>query len=57
MDRNEIIEKLCNYFGLEYPEMENGEYNTSDDYDWESGAYNSYGRWISLNEMVKALTE
>ena len=57
MDRNELIEKLCDYFELEYPEKENGEYVTYNVYDWEAGAYNGNGHWFSLNEVVNALAE
>ena len=55
MDREEIIERLAEYFGIE-PD-ENGEYDLND-YDWQAGASMGYGgMWLNLANVVEALTE
>ena len=55
MDREEIIEKLASYFGLE--PGEDGEYDL-DSYDWQAGCSMGYGGlWLNLANVVDALTE
>ena len=56
MDREEIINALAEYFGIE--PSEDGEYDLTD-YDWTAGCRFAYGsdRWLSLANVVKALTE
>ena len=53
MDREEIIEKLAEYFGIE-PD-ENGDYDL-DGYDWQSGC-SFKGRWLNLATIVECLSE
>ena len=56
MDRDEIIEKLAYYFGLE-PDDETGEYDL-DSYDWQAGcSMGRGGMWLNLANVVDALTE
>lgn len=52
MTREELIEALAEYFGIE-PD-DNGEYNLNS-YDWESGCYFNH-QWFSLKEVVRALS-
>lgn len=52
MERDEIIEALADYFGIE--PNEEGEYDL-DDYDWQSGcSFN--GRWMNLATIVEILS-
>ena len=53
MDRQELMERLADWFGIE-PD-ENGEFNINS-YDWQAGCY-SNGSWLSLAEVVKCLEE
>ncbi len=56
MDRNEIIRRLAEYYGIE-PDEETGEYNL-DDYDWQAGCSMGIGgRWLCLANVVEALTD
>ena len=55
MDREEIIEKLAFYFGLDT--NEDGEYDL-DSYDWQAGCSMGHGGlWLNLANVVDALTE
>ena len=55
MSKNEIIEKLAQYYGLELNTDEKGRYDISG-YDWISGCKLGNG-WLSLEEIICALTE
>lgn len=54
MDRQEIMEMLAEWFGIE--PNEDGEYDIND-YDWCSGCSmgNSSGIWLTLGEVVRCL--
>lgn len=53
MDRQEIMEMLAEWFGIE-PD-EDGTYNI-DSYDWQAGCSMGYGgRWLNLAEVVKCI--
>ena len=55
MDREEIIERLAEYFEIE-PD-DNGEYNLNS-YDWQAGAYTGHGDiWLNLANVVDALAD
>lgn len=53
MDREEIIERLADYFGIE---PEDGDYDL-DGYDWQSGAYLNGREWLSLAVIVDILAD
>ena len=55
MDREELIEKLAFYFGLE-PDEETGEYEL-DSYDWQAGCSMGGGIWLNLANVVDALAD
>ena len=56
MTREEIIRRLADYYEIE-PDEETGEYDLTD-CDWTSGCRDFVtGKWLSLAEVVKALTE
>ena len=49
MDREDIIERLSLYFGLDTEDTESDE--------WQMGAYLDNGNFLSLAEVVKALED
>jgi len=53
MEREEIINKLAEYFDIE--PNENGEYDLSD-YEWTAGCRMDGYTWLSLANVVEALT-
>ena len=56
MTRNEIIERLVEWFELDYPDKdEDGNY-IMDGYDWTAGC-GINGRWLSLKEIVFCLED
>ena len=52
MDRQEIMERVAEWFGIE-PD-ENGEYDI-DDYDWQAGCYINGGKFLNLGEVVRCI--
>ena len=54
MDRDEIIRRLAEYFEIE-PDDETGEYDLSG-YEWRAGCRFNGDIWLSLSEVVNALT-
>ena len=55
MDRDEIIRRFAEYYGIE-PDEETGEYDLEDS-DWTAGCrFDDEGRWLSLMNVVDALT-
>ena len=58
MTRNDVIETLADYYGLDYPEMkENGEYDLRNNYDWQAGCAMNGGYWLTLSDVVYALRD
>lgn len=56
MTKDEMIEALADYFGIDVPEKENGRYCW--DYDWESGcSFGNLGPWLTLKNVVYALED
>lgn len=57
MTRNELVEALADYYGLDYPEYDekHNKYKVRG-YDWEAGCYNNH-TWMSLQEVVYALED
>lgn len=51
MNRQEIMEVLANWFGIEPDGDGNFDIN---DYDWQAGCYCN-GKWLSLAEVVKCM--
>ena len=51
MDRQEIMEYVAEYFGIE---TEDGEFDIND-YDWQAGCYISHDRFLNLAEVVKCI--
>ena len=60
MDRQEIMEKVANYFGIK-PD-EDGEYDISS-YEWTAGCYTNgknwcgEASWMSLAEFVRCIEQ
>lgn len=54
LDREEVIEALANYFGIEKDE-DTETYNFNS-YSWEAGGYLN-NRWLSLNTIIRALED
>ena len=55
MDRQEIIERLAEYFEIE-PDVD-GNYNLNG-YDWQAGCYTGRGdMWLTLANVVDALSD
>lgn len=55
MTKTELIENLCDYFGLEMPEKnEKGKYYL-DSYYWRAGCHFKDGVWLTLRDVVCAL--
>lgn len=53
MDRQEIMEIIAEWFGIESDE--DGNYDI-DSYDWQAGCSMGYGgKWLCLAEMVKCI--
>lgn len=58
MTKNEMIEALADFFQVDLPKMENGEYDISREYDWVSGCSMGSGRnWLTLENVVNALSD
>lgn len=56
MTRNEVVEAVADYFGIDYPEKdEDGQYDCTG-YDWEAGCYAGHV-WMSLSAFIDALDE
>ena len=59
MTRDEMIEHLADYFGLEYPEEtdDDGHYRIRNEYYWQTGAYLKDSIFLSLGDVVSALED
>lgn len=58
MTKNEMIEALADFFQVDLPKMENGEYDIRHEYDWISGCSMGSGRnWLTLENVVNALSD
>lgn len=56
MTRNEVVEAVADYFGIDYPEKdEDGQY-ICEGYEWEAGCYGR-NRWMSLASFIEAIDE
>lgn len=57
MTRNEMIESLCDKFGISYPEQDDdGNYIIENSYDFEAGcSMGRGGAWLNLKNVVRAL--
>lgn len=55
MDREEMIERLAEYFGIE-PDEETGEYDLND-YEWQAGCSFGGGVWLNLANIIECLTD
>lgn len=52
MDRQEIMEHVAEWFGIEPDEDGNFDIN---DYDWQAGCSMMNGKWLNLEEIVKCI--
>ena len=60
MTRNEIIEKIADYFGIEYDEIdktENGDYDINNDSNFQTKCILSGGKYVNLVDIVKLIEE
>lgn len=60
MTRNEIIEKIADYFGIEYDEIdktENGDYDINNDSNFQTKCILSGGKYVNLADIVKLIEE
>ena len=54
MTRNDLVEAVADYFGLDYPEKDGDGQYICEGYDWEAGCYGE-NVWMSLANFVEAV--
>ena len=54
MDRQEIMEKVAEYFRINPERDDNGNYDIKD-YEWISGCYINGNSWLSLGAVVRCI--
>ena len=52
MDREEIMERVAEWFGIE--PNEDGSYDI-EDYDWQAGCYINGGKFLNLEQVVMCI--
>lgn len=58
MSRNEIVEAVADYYGIDYDDIDkkdNGDYDIRNDYNFQAGCSMGNGTWLNLESVVKCI--